>query len=124
MTDTDLRAAVAHIKLQASYRKFHFTDIGSSDMDECIATATILNAVASGDLVPRADVGGLVEALVPFKLKASEDYANEITSNGSQRIANICGPFDPKYHSHLEVQIDLAFKDGWNAALAAWENLK
>lgn len=55
---------------------------------------------------------------VAAKLKAAEDYANEITPNGSRRIENITGLFSDKQADHIRTQIDLAFKAGWYSALA------
>jgi hypothetical protein len=69
---TDLRAAVAHIKcITPEGEPWDWGDFAGpiAPLDQ-IAIATILNAVASGDLIPRADV----ERLEAVKAEARNGY--------------------------------------------------
>ena len=72
--DTDLRAAVAHIKrFKLTTDKWKAKDF-TSHPAFCAELATILNAVASGDLVPRADVDGLVGAAKWLRATAQSGF--------------------------------------------------
>ena len=99
MTNDALNAAMAHIKrITPPTAPWNTCDLGGGRGPVLTdsAIATILNAVASGDLVLKADVDGLVEAL------------NKMDVGQSQR---------PDHWDYRVMARSTA-----RAALTAWEN--
>ena len=90
MTTDKLTAAVAHNKrITPPTAPWNTCDLGGGRGPVLTdsAIATILNAVASGALVPAADVQGLVEALTPSgDTKAA--YMGEIKDPETKRLVS------------------------------------